>query len=131
MLINSYKNHERRKTTSRERILLFKIIMEVNGMTPKDLANFYVERAFNSRSKLKLSKYGIYGIDFPTKENLDKDIDEFNESEELEEEKTDSQDFLSDDFDVDQNNNKKDNNENDDDSEDKPEEDDPDDLCPF
>ena len=84
--------------------LLFKIIMEVNGMTPKDLANFYVETAFNSRSKLKLSKYGIYGIDFPTKENLDKDIDEFNESEELEEEKTDSQDFLSDDFDVDQNN---------------------------
>ena len=60
--------------------LLFKIIMEVNGMTPKDLANFYVETAFNSRSKLKLSKYGIYGIDFPTKENLDKDIDEFNGS---------------------------------------------------
>ena len=76
--------------------LLFKIIMEVNGMTPKDLANFYVETAFNSRSKLKLSKYGIYGIDFPTKENLNRDIDEFNESEELEDEKTDSQDFLSD-----------------------------------
>ena len=105
--------------------LLFKIIMEVNGMTPKDLANFYVETAFNSRSKLKLSKYGIYGIDFP-KENLDKDIDEFNESEELEGETTDSQDLLSDDFDVDQNN-----NNNDDDSEDKPEEDDPDDFCPF
>ena len=99
--------------------------MEVNGMTPKDLANFYVETAFNSRSKLKLSKYGIYGIDFPTRENLDKDIDEFNESEE---EITDSQDLLSDDFEVDQNNNKKD---NDDDSEDKSEEDDPDDLCPF
>ena len=44
--------------------LLFKIIMEVNGMTPKDLANFYVETAFNSRSKLKLSKYGIYGMIF-------------------------------------------------------------------
>ena len=110
--------------------LLFKIIMEVNGMTPKDLANFYVETAFNSRCKLKLSKYGIYGINFPTKEDLNREIDEFNESEELEEEKTDSQDFLSDDFDVDQNN-KKDNNENDDDSEDNPEEDDPDDLCPF
>ena len=106
--------------------LLFKIIMEVNGMTPKDLANFYVETAFNSRSKLKLSKYGIYGIDFPKEKNLDKDIDEFNESEELEEETTDSQDLLSDDFDVDQNN-----NNNDDDSEDKPEEVDPDDFCPF
>ena len=106
--------------------LLFKIIMEVNGMTPKDLANFYVETAFNSRSKLKLSKYGIYGIDFPPKENLNKDIEEFNELKELEEEKKDSQNFLSDDFDVDQ-----DNNDNDHDSEDKTEEDDPDDLCPF
>ena len=111
--------------------LLFKIIMEVNGMTPKDLANFYVETAFNSRSKLKLSKYGIYGIDFPNRENLNQDIDEFNELEELEEETTDSQNLLSDNFNVDQNNDTKDNNENDDDSEDKSEEDDPDDLCPF
>ena len=78
--------------------LLFKIIMEVNGMTPKDLANFYVETAFNSRSKLKLSKYGIYGIDFPNRENLNQDIDEFNELEELEEETTDSQNLLSDNY---------------------------------
>ena len=93
-------------------------------MTPKDLANFFVETAFNNRSKLKLSKYGIYGIDFPNKDNLDKNIDEFNE---LEEEKTNSQDFLSKDFDDDQNNNKKDKNQYDD-LEDKSEVNDPYDL---
>ena len=68
------------KLPSKSEFLLFKVIMEFNGMTPKDLANFYVETAYDSRSNLKLSKYGIYGIDFPTKENLDKDIDEFNGS---------------------------------------------------
>ena len=119
------KPWEKEKLPLESEFLLFEIIMEVDVWL-QDLANFYVRTAFNSRSKLKLSKYGIYGIDFPKEKNLDKDIDEFNESEELEEETTDSQDLLSDDFDVDQNT-----NNNDDDSEDKPEEDDPDDFCPF
>ena len=42
--------------------LLYQIIKEVNSMSPQELANFYVETAFNSRSKLKLSRYGIFGI---------------------------------------------------------------------
>ncbi len=110
--------------------LLFKIIMEVNGMTPRDLANFYVETAFNARSKLKLSKYGIYGIDFSKEENLNQEIDEVLEFDGFEEEFKDSQDCTSDELIDDEEFNEGENFEEDD-SDEKPDEDDPDNLCPF
>tara|TARA_B100000579_G_C22498477_1_gene695795 strand:- start:429 stop:674 length:246 start_codon:yes stop_codon:yes gene_type:complete len=68
--------------------LLYQIIKEVNSMSPQELANFYVETAFNSRSKLKLSRYGIFGISASDpnqsteeEENCDGDCEEEEDDE--------------------------------------------------
>ena len=89
------------------------------------LLNFDVETAFNSRSKLKLSKYGIYGIDTPKEESLNQQIEELEELEELIDDSEESKNNV---FDNDQDNEDKDNNSS---GDDKSEEDDPDNLCHF
>ena len=54
-------------------------------MNLKDLGNYYLDTAFNSRSKLKLSNYGIYVIDSSKEESLNQQIEELKVIEELEE----------------------------------------------